>query len=90
MLSLFNSTPKAVALVTKSGNIISVFTKTMQELQSVNDEITNEHLNIGDAVAEAQRKHDAFIAEQTALQAQLTTTLLTNSNVITNIEKILS
>lgn len=79
LTSLFSTIPKAEALVKKSANILDVFTKTMNDLNSVNSEIDEAVVDLDVKIMELQNQ-----------KQQLNQTFITNAATITNITKILS
>lgn len=75
---MFNITTKINALKAKSQKILGVFTKTLSELNGINDDISNEIISL----KEQQQKTAADIETLIETRAK-------NAKIITNIENIL-
>jgi septal ring factor EnvC (AmiA/AmiB activator) len=77
-MSLFSKQPKATSLASESAEIIDVFTRTKERLQTVNTDIVSEQASL-----------DAKIESLNAQKALLDQTQSRNESVIANIDKIL-
>jgi len=81
-MGLFSSKPKQTdveLLKEKTSNILSVFTKTMEDLKQVNSEIET-----------ARTEKLELIKQLTAEHLELETTMTANASVIEKIQNILS